>query len=234
MLCVAFAVTATAQNNTVVNDKNAEVRNVTSFHAVEISHGIDLYITQGGTEGVAISASEEKYRSNIKTRVENGVLKIYYDDGGTMVHFTWGNRQMKAYVTVKSIDGLNASGGSDVYVQGMIQASNLSIDLSGGRDLNGQLQATLVKIVATGGSDVKISGKADKLSVEASGGSDFKGYDFITDNCDIDASGGSDVYISVNKEMNVKASGGSDVFYKGTAVINSTEASGGSGVKRRG
>ena len=234
MLCVAFAITAIAQNNTVVNDKNAEVRNVTSFHAVEISHGIDLYITQGPTEGVAISASNDKYRSNIKTQVVNGVLKIFYDDAGTMVHFNWNNRQMKAYVTIKDIDALSASGGSDVYVQGVLQASSLSIDLSGGSDLNGQLQATTFKVVATGGSDVKISGKAGSLSVEASGGSDFKGYDFITDNCDIDASGGSDVYISVNKEMNVKASGGSDVFYKGTAVINSTEASGGSGVKRRG
>ena len=35
----------------------------------------------------------------------------------------------------------------------------------------------------------------------------------------MDASGGSDVFITVNKELNVNSSGGSDVFYKGNGAI---------------
>ncbi len=233
-VCADLATAAIAQN-TVVNDKNAEVRQVAGFHGVRISSGIDLYITQGSTEGVAVSSSDVKYRNNIKTEIENGVLKIYYDAGmGVHVNWGWSDKHMKAYVTVKDITELQASGGSDVYVEGTLQSATLDLHLSGGSDFHGQVNTGAFTVKQTGGSDVKISGKASSISVDASGGSDFVGYDFVTDNCDIDASGGSDIYITVNKEMNVKASGGSDVSYKGSGIIRNYSSSGSSDVHKKG
>jgi hypothetical protein len=230
--CALFAVAALAQN-TVVSDKNAEARNVTGFHGVKVSGGIDLYITQGASEGVAVSANDVKYRNNIKTEVENGILRIYYD-AGMGIHINLGGaRNMKAYVTIKEISELQASGGSDIYVEGSLQSPTLSLHISGGSDFHGQIDAGTFTAKQTGGSDVKISGKAGSITVDASGGSDFIGYDLVSDNCDIEASGGSDVYITVNKEMNVRASGGSDVSYKGTGVIKNYSASGSSDVHRK-
>jgi len=232
LLSAVLIIPVLAQNNPVVNDKNAQVRQVSSFHGVRISNGIDLYITQGSTEGVAVSASSTEYRDKIKTEVENGVLRIYYDEGFG-IHMGWGDKKMKAYVTVKNIDELQASGGSDVYVEGSLQASALNLHLSGGSDFHGRVDAGTFTVRQSGGSDVKISGKAASISIDASGGSDFIGYDMATDNCDIDASGGSDVYITVNKEMNVRASGGSDVSYKGNGVIKNYNASGSSDITRK-
>lgn len=220
---------------TVVEDKNAEVRSVSGFHGVYISSGIDLYITQGSTEGVAVSATERKYRDNIKTVVENGILKIYYDAGiGVHINWGWGNKKMKAYVTVKNIDDLHASGGSDIYTEGTLQADKLNLHASGGSDFHGRLNVGSFTTKLSGGSDVDVAGKAGSISVDASGGSDFKGYELIADNCDVQASGGSDVYITVNKELNVHASGGSDVTYKGTGVIKNYSTSGSSDVRKKG
>src|SRR5690349_15818609 len=95
------------------NDPNAATRNVSSFHAIEVSSGIDLYLTQGN-EGVAISATSEDVRNKIITKVEDGVLKIYFEHG---VSFNWSNKHMKAYVSFKTLDALRASGGSDVYAE---------------------------------------------------------------------------------------------------------------------
>jgi hypothetical protein len=53
----------------VINDGNAEKRNVSGFHGVEVGGGIDLYISQGD-EAVAVSASDVKYRDRIKTEVK--------------------------------------------------------------------------------------------------------------------------------------------------------------------
>ncbi|HVX51767.1 MAG TPA: head GIN domain-containing protein [Chitinophagaceae bacterium] len=235
LLVCAFVAVAGMAQKTVVDDKNAEVRNVSSFHGIRISSGIDLYVTQGESEGVAVSASDVKYRNNIKTEVENGILKIYYDAGmGIHVNWGWGDKKMKAYVTIKDISELNASGGSDIYVQGSLQSGDLLLHVSGGSDFHGQVSMGKLAIKQSGGSDVKISGKAGNISVDASGGSDFLGYDLMADTCDIDASGGSDVYITVNKEMNVKASGGSDVSYKGNGVIRNYNTSGSSDVHKRG
>lgn len=232
IVCASLAITAMAQK-TVVNDKNAEVRHVSGYHAVRIASGIDLYISQGNTEGVAVSANEEKYRDNIKTEVENGVLKIYYDNGMGM-HFSWGNaKNMKAYVTIKNVDELQASGGSDIYVDGALQASNFSLHVSGGSDFHGKLNAGTLTVKQSGGSDVIVSGTAGSLSIDASGGSDFRGDNMISENCDIEASGSSDVSVTVNKEMNVNASGSSDVTYRGNAVIKKYHASGSSDVHKK-
>ncbi len=65
---------------TVINDKNVEVRNVSSFSAIKVSGGIDVYLSQSNEDAVAVSASDEKYRDDIKTEVKNGVLNIYFDN----------------------------------------------------------------------------------------------------------------------------------------------------------
>jgi len=73
VLLAGFSMAALAQK--IINDPNAEKRNVSNFHGVEISGGIDLYLSQG-EETVAVSASEAKFRDKIRTEVKNGVLKI--------------------------------------------------------------------------------------------------------------------------------------------------------------
>lgn len=214
-----------------INDPNAEKRNVSGFHAIEVSGGIDLYLSQGN-EAVAVSASEIKYRDKIKTEVVNGVLKIYYENENRHISISWGNRKLKAYVSARTLDGLEGSGGSDIAIEGNFKTDKLNLEVSGGSDFDGKLELNDLAAHASGGSDIDVSGSAKTIHIEASGGSDFKGSDFVVENCTIDASGGSDVYITVNKELSVDASGGSDVHYKGTGLIREIKNSGGGSVKK--
>jgi hypothetical protein len=232
LLTMVMAVAVFAQDK-VINDPNAEKRSVSGFHAIDIAGGIDLYLSQGNEEAVAVSASEKEYRDKIKTVVENGVLKIYYD----VNWYKWGwkmNRKLKAYVSVKNIDGIKASGGSDVKVDGTLSVAKLSIDLSGGSDFKGAVNVTDLKIDQSGGSDSDISGRAITVRIDASGGSDANASALTADICYLECSGGSDIDITVNKELEADASGGSDIRYKGTAVVKKTSSSGGSSVKKRG
>jgi hypothetical protein len=219
---------AFAQND-VINDKNAEKRNVTGFHAVHIASGIDLYFSQGA-ESVVVSAEDMSDRNKIKTEVTDGVLKIYLDEH-------WGHhgdRKLKAYVSCKVLDQLEASGGSDVFIKGAVQGEKLSINLSGGSDLKGKITVGSLSIEQSGGSDSDISGTAPRLSVHVSGGSDFHGYDLVADECNVEASGGSDIHLTANKALNVETSGGSDVYYKGSAVVRELHTSGGGSVSHKG
>jgi hypothetical protein len=214
-----------------VNDPHAEKRNVSGYHAIEVSGGIDLYLSQG-EEAVAVSASETKYRDRIKTEVKNGVLKIWYDNKNNL-NIDWGsNRKMKAYVSFKDLNNLEGSGGSDINVEGTIKVSTLALNVSGGSDFEGKVEANDLKVDASGGSDVKISGMVKNLDIDASGGSDFKGYELAADVCNLQASGGSDVYITVNKELSADTSGGSDVFYKGNGAVREMKSSGSSSIKK--
>jgi hypothetical protein len=208
-----------------IKDANAQIRNVTGFHAIQVSGGIDLYLTQSNDEAVAVSASKTEYRDKIKTEVQNGVLKIWFENQRNL-KVDWGNKKMKAYVSVKNIDGLEGSGGSDIFIDGTLKSSSLKLDISGGSDFNGKVDIADLQTQLSGGSDIDITGKAGKLKIDASGGSDFQGYGLAADVCNIEASGGSDVYITVNKELTAEASGGSDVKYKGEAVLKQIKTHG--------
>jgi hypothetical protein len=236
LLLLAFAAFAFAgvQAQKTIHDDNAQVRNVPAFHGIRVSSGIDLYLSTG-EPAVAVSARDLEYRDRIRTAVEDGILRIWYEwnDGKSIV---WGNgKNLKAYVSAKTLDQLGASGGSDVFIEGTLSAPTLKVDLSGGSDFKGAVAiGGKLETHLSGGSDVSISGTANSLEVYASGGSDFKGSDLVADTMKAEASGGSDVDATVNREVRASASGGSDVYYRGNASLVESNKSGGSGIRKRG
>ena len=164
--------------------------------------------------------------------VENGVLKIYYEEAGKK--WSSGNKKLKAYVSFSTLRKLEASGASDVYVDGAIKGDGLSIHLSGASDFKGAVEVNQLDLDQSGASDATISGKVMNLEVKASGASDLKGFDLSTRVCNAKAYGASDVKITVEKELQVEASGASSIQYKGNAVITSTKTNGASSVNKKG
>ena len=217
---------------TMINDKNAEVRNVSGFNAIRISGSIEVYLSQGNSEAVAVSASEEKFRNRIKTEVVNGTLKIYYDAEKFSITST--NRKLRAYVSVRDINRLEVSGASDLKINGILTAGALQVNVSGASNLEGILKVQDLRLVASGASDAKIKGTATTINVEASGASDIKGYDLTVDDCITKASGASDINLTVNKQISAHASGASSVFYKGDGTMKEVHTSGASSVGKKG
>ncbi|MBZ5857246.1 head GIN domain-containing protein [Flavihumibacter profundi] len=229
-LVVLAGLTANAQKF-VVNDANAVARQVNEFSGVHVSSAIDLYISQGNEIGVAVSSTDTKVRDRIMTEVKDGVLNIWFDGKGWN---DWkGNKHMKAYVSVKTLEMIKADGACDVKFMGKVKAERLSIDLSGASDLSGELECNNLDMDVSGASDTKLSGNVGNVSVKLSGASSIKGWGLVAENCDIDASGASSINVIVNKEMKVKANGASDVNYKGNGVIREMKSSGASSINRK-
>ncbi len=221
-----------AQSQKVIHDANAEVRPVAGFNGVSVSGGIDLYLSNGD-EAVVVSASKQEFNARILTEVKDGVLKIWYEaKAGIQINWNEG-RKLKAYVSYKILKSIQASGGSDVTVDGTIKSTDLTLVLSGGSDFKGEVDAGSFTVKQSGGSDVNVSGKATTLVVQVSGGSDFSGYNLATEICHAEASGGCDVEITATKELTAKAHGASDISYKGTPSIKEVNASGASSVKAK-
>ncbi|MEO5890640.1 MAG: head GIN domain-containing protein [Ferruginibacter sp.] len=230
IIAVLFFIGANAQKK-IVNDANAEVRTLSgSFNKISVSGGIDLYLSQYESESVAVSAASDQFRENIKTVIEDNTLKIYYDGGK---QWNTSGKKLKAYVSFKNLEKLNASGSSDVQVQGVIEVPRLILDMSGASDFIGGVKVSALTIELSGASDIKINGSADIVSIQSSGASDVKGYDLVTNVCTAKASGASDINITVNKELNAHASGASDIYYKGEAVIKDMHSSGASSIAKK-
>lgn len=217
---------------TVINDPNVEVRAVKGFHGIEVSNAIDLYLSQGDQETVAVSAAEIKWRDRIRTEVEGGILKIWLDNKG----WSWngGGKKLKAYISFTALDKLVASGASDIYVDGVISGGSLDIRLSGASDFKGAVKVSELTLDQSGASDTHITGTVEGLTtIQSSGASDVKGYDLVTGSCNAHLSGASDIRITVSKELNVNASGASSLYYKGDGVIREMHSSGASSVSKK-
>jgi hypothetical protein len=232
LLFVAATPVLFAQETTVINDKNAEARKVSGFHGIKISNAFDVIIKQGNEEAVVVSASEEKFRDRIKVNVVNGILQISYDNEKVW-KWTNENRKLRAYISVKNIDKLDVSGATDIKIDGVLKGSNLKVELSGASSLKGAISYASVTVDQSGASNSKLSGTVTNLDVDVSGASDFTGFDLVTENCRAEASGASDVKITVNKDLKVDASGASDIQYKGTASISDFRTTGASSLKKR-
>ncbi len=232
ILGCCFLSAAIAQNREI-KDPNAQARAVSSFHAIKVSNGIHLFLVQGNEEAVAVSAADKEYRDRIRTEVENGVLKIYYDNDNWKFWESDEKKNLKAYVSCKILDRLKASSGARVEVDGSIRSANLAMDFSSGSNFKGNVNVKELKVEQNSGAETFFGGVAAILRIQASSGSSMRGYDLETDQCDANTSSGASVHVTVKKELNASASSGSEIYYKGTGVVRDLSTSSGGEVSKR-
>jgi hypothetical protein len=203
-----------------------ETRQISGFHGISVSSGIDVFLTQKNVEEVFVEAKSSDL-GKIITRVEEGILKIYVKDKSWQL-FNWDNESIKVYVSFKTIDKLHASGGSDVNSESVLKLDNLDLDVSSGSDVKLELDANELRVESSSGSDVSLNGKALVAEVSASSGSDITASDLEIKKCSARASSGSDIGIKVTEELTADASSGSDISYSGNPKVkNIKESSGG-------
>jgi hypothetical protein len=212
-----------------INDANAQVRQASGYHGINVSNAFNVYLSQGNDEAVAVSAASVKDRDMITVEVKDGILYI-----GLSKAWKWnnGNKKFRAYISFKQLDQLKVSGACDVFINGVLRADVLKVEQSGASDLKGKMEVSKLYVDLSGASDMTITGTATRLYVEASGASDFKGFDLVAEACEAKASGASDIRITVNKELSAEASGASDVKYRGSCTIREVKSSGSGSVTR--
>lgn len=226
LLLVATGFTLNAQN--VVRDANAQVRNVGTFNKIRISSAINLYLSQGNSQGVAVSSEDENVTNKIKTEVKDGTLKIYVENGAWN-SWNWSNRHLKAYVTFTTLELLDASGASNVELTDPINVGNFRLELSGASNIKGTIKGSDINVDLSGASNIKVDFTATSFKLSQSGASNFKG-DISSPETNFDISGASVTDVNGNTtNLVVDASGASN--FKGgdlTAVSCEIEASGAS------
>lgn len=203
-----------------------QTRQITGFHGVSVTSGIDLYLTQKNVEEVNVEAESEDI-NKIITEVEGGILKIYIKEK-SWLNMSWNNKPRKVYVSFKTLDKIDASAGSDVLSDGRLKLGELKVDASSGSDVKLDLEANQVNVGSSSGSDVSLKGTANRLHVDASSGSDIDASELEAKDCNASVSSGSDIKVNVTENLDANASSGGDISYSGnpkTKDIN--ESSGG-------
>ena len=252
LLLAGFALNA-QEKTAIVYDENAQVRKVPSFTAISVSSAIDLYLTQSNKNEVAVSATNDEIRDHIITEVVGGTLIIRLGDKGTWFSWRkWGNYKTKAYVSIKDIDALTASGACNVHLVNTIESPKIRIKLSGASDFKGNIKAGVLMYQLTGASDYKgevtansididgsgassieLTGNIDDLAIEVSGASSAKLFNLTAKGAILRASGASNISVTVTEILKASASGASDINYKGNPTVKESNTSGASSIRRR-
>lgn len=229
LLVMAITASVSAQ---VINDANAEKRNVGGFHGIDVATGIELVLTSGATEEVAVSASTTEFREKIITEVVNGILKIHYETKMGAINRKNETKGLKAYVSYKALDYLSVNTGAEVEIKGVLNVAILDLKANTGGIVNGEVNIKTLRVNQNTGSKVTLTGKVEKLEAEGDTGSKFLGEGLSTSECDVEVSTGAGIYITVEKEMNVKANTGGYVKYKGQGGIKEVKTNTGGHVSR--
>ncbi len=211
LLCVHLSLTGLIAQK-VTYGENVQKRVIGSFHAIETSAGIEVLITKGDKEELAVDAADKEYVNEIKTVVEGGVLKISRSSNWSF-WTKWKNWKVKVYVSYTQLDAVKANSG------GIIKGTDISV-----AKLNAKLSS---------GGSILLSGNVEELNIDGSSGADFKGYALTSSNCKVEVSSGADVQITVNKEISARANSGGSIRFKGEALIRDINVNSGGSVKRQ-
>jgi hypothetical protein len=203
----------------IVNDQ----RNVPHFDAINVSSGIDVILNQGSNQKVIVKA-DKNVQDEIKTEVENNELKIYCTKN------FWRVSNITVEITIRDLKHLKVNAGADVKSNSKLIVNDLTMEISGGSDININIEAQTLTLYASSGSDVNLEGNSASISIKSSSGSDINASYLKANEAVITTSSGSDVHVNAKSSIVVNASGGSDVYVTGKPQKQDISTSGGSDV----
>lgn len=227
LIIVAFSILFTLP--TIAGDR--VTRSLKTFHAIDISNGIEALLVQSDVNKIDIEATAVDLKK-IKTKVTNGELTVSVDTEWWRLN--WNSKRkikVKVYHTEK-ISGIDCSGGSKINADHNLSVQQLSIDATGGSTINLSIDSEVVMIDIAGGAIVTLEGQSNKLEIDASGGALLTGVKLITQDTSIDAGGGAIVKVTVNEALTVEASGGAQVLYGGNPTDTDIDRRAGAIVSR--
>lgn len=201
-------------------------RNVGNFTGIMVSSGIDVVLSQGDNEYLAIEA-DENLHEHILTEVKNGVLHIYSDASIR-------NAEMeKAYVTMKDINSVKTTSAGDITGNTPVKAGKLELSSTSAGSIKLQLDVKELSVNLSSSGDMTLSGNADILDANLSSAGDLNAYELMVREADISASSAGDAGISVSERLTARASSAGDISYKGNPKYIDAHSSSAGEIHRR-
>ncbi len=228
LVLLSSIITSCVWGPTITGDGNVtkEQREAGSFTKIRVTHGINVYLSQGDVQKIIVEA-DENLLDYIETNVDNNTLNV------TASANIRRSKSLKVFVTTTNISEIHTTAGSNLYSEGEISCKDLDISSSAGSNIKLQIKAEDIKISASAGSNITLEGNAENTELRASAGSNIKAEELNTNFCDAKTSSGANIWIKVTNRFTGRASSGGNVFYYGNPQKTNIEKSSGGNVIQR-
>ncbi len=196
-----------------------------SYHSVNVTDGIDMYIEQGSKQSTVLKA-DSKIMDTFQAEVKDYTLYLTTERSRDQIGV------LEAHLTMPQVKSIEASGSSDVFSKGLLQIEELVINARGSSDIDLEIQGAALAATMVGSSDLDLRGQVQDMTCIAQGASDVSAKTFRVQNCILTVTGASDAVIEVGQKLSVEAHGASDVRYLGDPEVVHQVAKGSSSVKK--
>lgn len=200
---------------------NIEVKEfeLEAFHKIYVGGNYNLTMIPAKRNRVIIKTDENLFRYiNVENYEEslniNNVHKLKSSDG------------IFIEVYYQEIDQIYSTGASKIGHEGILDANELNVDLSGAGSVNLEISTNTVKVEMSGAGVIELAGITDREEVHISGAGGMMAEDLKSRECDVNLSGvgGANVYVTEKLEASITGIGG--ITYSGNPKLIEKQVTG--------
>ncbi|WPB74657.1 head GIN domain-containing protein [Archangium violaceum] len=210
-----------------------EERQLSGFMSVEVHDGIALTVVVDPSQPwkVAVVGDDNLVRL-MHTEISESVgLHVFFhpEEVGN-----WSSRNpLRVEVTMPKLQVLSRSGGGTVDVSGSVTGVNddrsVAVAAHGGGTVKVRgLDASYLSLDVSGGGDVTMEGRSLQVKSTMSGGTVLRARELSVQEATLASSGGGSTELEVSNALRVTASGGGEVRIFGRPTVLQEDLSGGS------
>jgi hypothetical protein len=221
-----FALTVSAFTITDRNEKvkgsgtiREESRNGGPFRSISTSGSYNVYILQGAKHDIRIEA-DDNLLPYIETKVSGNDLEIRTKKGYDIKP----SKTINIYVTLDQLENLSSSGSGGFYSKGKLKGDKVKFSFSGSTNTELDLDASDLSVEVSGSSHLNLKGNIPATKYEISGSADIEALELQSASAQIAISGSGKLDLAVEKKMDISVSGMGKIRYKGSPVINQSSS----------
>lgn len=203
-----------------------EKRDVSGFNELSVSSAFVVEISVGNTESLEIEA-DERYIDDIISEVRGGKLVLRIRESRNTRRM---RNSPRAYLTVKSLDRIDASGAVKLRSGDPIKTDKFELELSGASIITLDVEVKELYVQASGACVINMAGTARDQTVRTTGATRYSAFDLESEIADIRVTGAGSARVTVSEKLDVRASGASSIRYQGRPSVNKS-TSGASSVR---
>lgn len=197
------------------------------IEGIEVHGPFHVLVTIGNKEEVRIESDKEKI-GKIETKIEGGVLKIRFKNGGKKLRMRLGklklnfghHENMKIFVTVCRLSSLYVSGSGSIKVEQTVEGKKISSFVTGSGSITVNANVNSYAGAISGSGSIVASGIAKHADLKISGSGSFRGKNLAIENADLRVRGSGCAMVHVENKLKVDLSGSGKVRYNGNPHLN--------------
>ena len=203
-LLIAFALMLGVTISAFAQD--SETRDVGSFEALKVSHGIKVILVEG-EEGVIKVKTRSFDPDDVSTNVVSGMLKIKFRSSSLfdLDEDDYKPRRVTVEVPYHGLAYMEAGTGALITGDVVIKEEELIMESSMGAEIDLAVAVEVLELESSMGSIVQLEGSAETAEIQANMGAVIDCEDLTTDYLRAKASMGADLKATARREADASA-----------------------------